>query len=62
LLSTIGSIKAELFDRVPVDVHDVQHQLFEYIESFYNRHRLHSTIDYTTPDEKLQLLAAAQAT
>jgi putative transposase len=58
--STIGSIKAELFDRLPVDIHDVQHQLFEYIECFYNRQRLHSTNDYTTPDEKLQLLAAAQ--
>jgi transposase InsO family protein len=58
--STIGSIKAELFERVPVDIHDVQHQLFEYIESFYNRQRLHSTLDYITPDEKQQLLAAAQ--
>lgn len=58
--STIGSIKAELFDRVPVDIHDVQHQLFEYIESFYNRHRLHSTLDYVTPHEKQQLVAAKQ--
>jgi transposase InsO family protein len=58
--STIGSIKAELFDRVPVDIHDVQHQLFEYIESFYNRHRLHSTLDYITPEEKQQLMAATQ--
>jgi putative transposase len=46
---------------VPVDIHDVQHQLFEYIEGFYNRHRLHSTLDYITPDEKQQLLAATQA-
>ena len=59
--STFGSIKAELFDQVPVDIHDVQHQLFEYIESFYNRHRLHSTLDYITPDEKQQLLAATKA-
>jgi putative transposase len=58
--STIGSIKTELFDHVPVDIHDVRHQLFEYIESFYNRHRLHSTLDYMTPNEKLQLAAAAQ--
>lgn len=58
--STIGSIKAELFDHVPVDIHDVRHQLFEYIESFYNRQRLHSTLDYFTPNEKLQLAAAAQ--
>jgi transposase InsO family protein len=59
--STIGSIKAELLDHVPVDINDVQHQLFEYIESFYNRHRLHSTLDYITPEEKQQLLAAAKA-
>lgn len=59
--STFGSIKAELFDHVPVDIHDVQHQLFEYIESFYNRHRLHSTLGYITPDEKQQLLAATKA-
>ena len=58
--STIGSIKAELFDCVPVDIHDVRHQLFEYIESFYNRQRLHSALDYFTPNEKLQLAAAAQ--
>jgi putative transposase len=58
--STFGSIKTELFDRMPVDSHDVQHQLFEYIESFYNRHRLHSTLDYATPDEMKQLMAAAQ--
>jgi transposase InsO family protein len=58
--STIGSIKAELFDCVPVDIHDVRHQLFEYIESFYNRHRLHSTLDYVTPNEKLQLAAAVK--
>lgn len=58
--STFGSIKTELFDRMPVDIHDVQHQLFEYIESFYNRHRLHSTLDYATPDEMQRLMAAAQ--
>jgi transposase InsO family protein len=59
--STIGTIKAELFDGVPVDIHDVRHQLFEYIESFYNRHRLHSSLGYITPNEKLQLVAAEQA-
>lgn len=26
-----------------------QHQLFEYMEVFYNRQRLHSTLDYRTP-------------
>jgi transposase InsO family protein len=58
--STIGSIKAEFFDRAPVEIHDVQHQRFEYIESFYDRRRLHSTLDYNTPDEELQPSAAAK--
>jgi putative transposase len=30
---------------------ELQTALFEYIEVFYNRQRLHSTIDYTTPYE-----------
>jgi transposase InsO family protein len=59
--STFGSIKTELFDHTPVDIHDVQHQLFEYIESFYNRHRLHSTLDYVTPHEKLLTAASTRA-
>jgi transposase InsO family protein len=51
--STIGTIKAELFgDRVPGSLDEVQHLLFPYIEGFYNRHRLHSSIDYMTPEEK----------
>jgi putative transposase len=59
--STFGSIKSELLDHVPVDIHAVQNQLFEYIEGFYNRKRLHSALDYITPNEKMQLVAAAQA-
>ena len=58
--STIGSIKAEIFDHPPVDIHDVRHQLFEYIEGFYNRQRLHSTLGYITPDEKQREQSAAQ--
>lgn len=30
---------------------DLRAALFEYIESFYNRRRLHSTLDYKTPAE-----------
>lgn len=36
--------------------------LFEYIEIFYNRERLHSTIDYMTPYEYDQTRQTAQAT
>jgi putative transposase len=54
--STIGTIKAELFgDRVPDDIHQVQRELFPYIEGFYNRQRLHSSLGYITPAEKEQL-------
>lgn len=51
--STFGTIKAELLteNNVPQDVH-VRHELFKYIESFYNRQRLHSSLDYVTPYEK----------
>lgn len=28
--------------------------LFEYLEIFYNKRRLHSTLDYLTPEEKVQ--------
>ncbi|WGS66085.1 IS3 family transposase [Marinitoga aeolica] len=27
-------------------------KIFEYIESFYNRKRIHSSINYMTPQEK----------
>ena len=30
---------------------DVRNAVFEYIEIFYNRQRLHSTLDYKTPDQ-----------
>ena len=54
--STIGSIKAELFgDRVPGSIDDVRSMLFPYIEGFYNRRRLHSSINYLTPAEKENL-------
>jgi putative transposase len=56
--STIGSIKAELFaEWVPCDRNDAARALFVYIESFYNRKRLHSSIGYITPAEKEKLRA-----
>lgn len=56
--STIGTIKAELFgDEIPEDRHHVQRLLFPYVEGFYNRRRLHSSLGYITPAEK-ELLAS----
>jgi putative transposase len=56
--STIGTIKAELFaDDVPDDLHAVERALFPYIEGFYNRQRLHSSLGYITPAEKEQLVS-----
>ncbi len=51
--SVNGMIKTELFDdSIPRDIDDVKHQLFTYIEVFYNRQRLHSSLGYVTPAEK----------
>ena len=32
-----------------LDYQHAKHELFEYIEVFYNNHRLHGTLDYLTP-------------
>jgi len=48
--STISSIKLELLDGwMPAGERDLQHALFDYVERFYNRVRLHSAIGYRTP-------------
>lgn len=38
---------------------DTRFALFKYIEGFYNRKRIHSSIDYKTPQEKEDLCRAA---
>jgi putative transposase len=59
--STFGTIKSELFgDVVPNDIHAVEHALFTYIESFYNRRRLHSSLGYITPTEKHLLVSGTK--
>lgn len=51
--STFATIKSELFgEMVPEDIHAVQRMLFPYIEGFYNRRRIHSSLGYITPVEK----------
>ena len=37
---------------------EVQQSVFEYIETYYNRKRLHSALDYSTPAETLCVKAA----
>lgn len=50
--STFSTIKTELLqDLSPEDIHELQQQLFPYIEGFYNRIRLHSSLGYMTPSE-----------
>lgn len=48
--------KEELDRRAFSSIQDVQLACFEYIESFYNRHRPHSTINMLTPEEKENFL------
>lgn len=33
--------------------------IFDYVEGFYNRSRMHSTINYRSPDEYEKMIAAA---
>jgi transposase InsO family protein len=59
--SFFATVKAELIHRQDWATRlDLREALFEYIEVFYNRQRLHSSLDYRTPDE-VETLYAAQA-
>ena len=59
--SFFATFKVDLIHRRAwQDVHDVREAVFEYIEVFYNRRRLHSSLGYKTPAqvEKEYALAA----
>ena len=50
--STIGSVKAELLeDWIPASQRELTRELFRYIEAFYNKCRLHSTLGYRAPND-----------
>ena len=50
--SFFGSLKTELIaDSIYPTRREAKNAIFEYIEVFYNRQRLHSTIGYATPVE-----------
>lgn len=64
--SAIGTIKAELVERHVFATRDIARlHLFDYIEAFYNPHRMHSANDDLSPDEyetRYHETRAAQAT
>jgi transposase InsO family protein len=54
-----STLKTELFDgEVPATREEARPAIFEFIEVWYNRQRIHSTIGYVTP-EQFELNAAA---
>jgi putative transposase len=50
--SWFGTLKTELVHEARYSTRDAaRHDLFAYIEGYYNRQRLHSALGYITPDE-----------
>jgi transposase InsO family protein len=47
--SFFATLKAECFDHIPETKKMARLLLFDYIEGFYNTHRLHSSLGYTSP-------------
>ena len=44
--------KEEIYLHVNQDFNDANRAIFEYIESWYNRKRIHSSLNYMTPQQK----------
>jgi putative transposase len=58
--SFFGTMKTELDDGSGYETRqEARNELFQFIEGFYNRHRLHSAIGYVTPMQKERFAAAA---
>ncbi len=50
--SIFATLKKERLSHMKFeDIHDAQKEIFKYIELFYNRKRLHSTLNYLSPEE-----------
>jgi putative transposase len=59
--SFFGTLKSELVHhRAYQTRNEAKADVFYYIESFYNRHRLHSSLGYLSPDEYEQLFYQQQ--
>lgn len=58
--SFFATLKKELIHRRPWETReDLRAEVFEYLEVFYNRRRLHSFLDYKTPAEFEEAFALA---
>ncbi|MCP1103771.1 IS3 family transposase [Aequitasia blattaphilus] len=44
--------KEEVYTKIYYDFEEAKYALFEYIESWYNRKRIHESLNYMTPQEK----------
>jgi putative transposase len=50
--SFFGSLKTELiYNRKYLNISEARRDIFDYVEVFYNRERLHSTLGYMSPEE-----------
>jgi putative transposase len=50
--SFFATLETELFDRVRFKTRrGARVEIFDFIENFYNRHRLHSSLGYVSPEE-----------
>ena len=48
--SFIGTLKSECVDRASYQTREeARHSIFAYLEMFYNRQRLHSSLGYVSP-------------
>lgn len=58
--SFIGTLKTECVDRESYQTRqEARHSIFEYLEVFYNRQRLHSSLGYVSPARYEQLVGNA---